>query len=52
MQKNLLRRENRLFPAAHPAPVETVVYNGALRAAEELGADVQYVWSDWDRRRW
>jgi simple sugar transport system substrate-binding protein len=27
---------------------ETVVYNGALAAAEDTGADVQYVWSDWD----
>lgn len=27
---------------------ETVVYNGALAAAAETGADVEYVWSDWD----
>jgi simple sugar transport system substrate-binding protein len=27
---------------------ETVVYNGALAAATDTGADVQYVWSDWD----
>jgi simple sugar transport system substrate-binding protein len=27
---------------------ETVVYNGALAAAKDTGADVQYVWSDWD----
>jgi simple sugar transport system substrate-binding protein len=27
---------------------ETVVYNGALAAASDTGADVQYVWSDWD----
>jgi simple sugar transport system substrate-binding protein len=27
---------------------ETVVYNGALAAAADTGADVQYVWSDWD----
>jgi len=27
---------------------ETVVYNGALQAAADTGADVQYVWSDWD----
>lgn len=27
---------------------ETVVYNGALAAAEDTGADVQYMWSDWD----
>jgi simple sugar transport system substrate-binding protein len=37
------------FPGGSPGgPFETVVYNGALRAAEELGANVQYVWSDWD----
>jgi simple sugar transport system substrate-binding protein len=27
---------------------ETVVYNGALQAAKDTGADVQYLWSDWD----
>ncbi len=27
---------------------ETVVYNGAVQAAADTGADVQYVWSDWD----
>jgi simple sugar transport system substrate-binding protein len=27
---------------------ETVVYNGALAAAADTGADVEYVWSDWD----
>src|SRR5512135_212224 len=27
---------------------ETVVYNGALQAAKDTGADVQYIWSDWD----
>jgi len=27
---------------------ETVVYNGALAAAADTGADVQYVWSDWN----
>jgi len=27
---------------------ETVVYNGAVAAAADTGADVQYVWSDWD----
>jgi simple sugar transport system substrate-binding protein len=27
---------------------ETVVYNGALAAAADTGAQVQYVWSDWD----
>jgi simple sugar transport system substrate-binding protein len=27
---------------------EQVVYNGALAAAADTGADVEYVWSDWD----
>ncbi len=27
---------------------ETVVYNGAVAAAADTGADVQYMWSDWD----
>ncbi|HVN53585.1 MAG TPA: substrate-binding domain-containing protein [Anaerolineaceae bacterium] len=27
---------------------ETVVYNGAKAAAADTGANVQYVWSDWD----
>jgi simple sugar transport system substrate-binding protein len=26
----------------------TVVYNGAVQAAADTGANVQYVWSDWD----
>jgi simple sugar transport system substrate-binding protein len=40
------------FPGGTPGgPFETVVYNGALRAAEELGANVQYVWSDWDPQK-
>lgn len=29
-------------------PFAQVVYNGALRAEEDLGANVEYVWSDWD----
>ncbi|MCK6576500.1 MAG: substrate-binding domain-containing protein [Anaerolineae bacterium] len=29
-------------------PFATVVYNGALAAAADLGANVQYVWSSWD----
>jgi len=29
-------------------PFATVVYNGAVAAAEVLGANVDYVWSDWD----
>lgn len=40
------------FPGGSPGgPFETVVYNGALRAAEELGANVQYIWSDWDPQK-
>jgi len=27
---------------------ETVVYNGAVQAAQDTGAQVQYLWSDWD----
>ncbi len=27
---------------------ETVVYNGAVQAAKDTGANVQYLWSDWD----
>ena len=27
---------------------EQVVYNGAVAAAKDTGADVQYLWSDWD----
>jgi simple sugar transport system substrate-binding protein len=29
-------------------PFATVVYNGAVAAEEVLGANVEYVWSDWD----
>ncbi len=37
------------FPGGTPGGgFETVVYNGALEAAKDTGADVQYVWSDWD----
>lgn len=37
------------FPGGSPGgPFETVVYNGALKAAEDLGPTVQYVWSDWN----
>jgi simple sugar transport system substrate-binding protein len=37
------------FPGGTPGGgFETVVYNGALAAAKDTGADVQYVWSDWD----
>jgi simple sugar transport system substrate-binding protein len=37
------------FPGGTPGGgFETVVYNGALAAANDTGADVQYLWSDWD----
>jgi simple sugar transport system substrate-binding protein len=37
------------FPGGAPGgPFETVVYNGAVRAAADLGAKVDYVWSDWN----
>jgi simple sugar transport system substrate-binding protein len=37
------------FPGGAPGgSFETVVYNGALAAAADTGADVQYVWSDWN----
>jgi simple sugar transport system substrate-binding protein len=37
------------FPGGPPGgPFATVVYNGAVQAAEDLGANVEYVWSDWD----
>jgi simple sugar transport system substrate-binding protein len=37
------------FPGGTPGGgFEQVVYNGALAAAADTGADVQYVWSDWD----
>jgi len=37
------------FPGGSPGgPFATVVYNGALAAAADLGADVEYVWSDWN----
>lgn len=40
------------FPGGSPGgPFETVVYNGALKAASDLGANVQYVWSDWDPQK-
>jgi simple sugar transport system substrate-binding protein len=36
------------FPGGSPGgPFATVVYNGAVQAAEDLGANVEYVWSDW-----
>jgi simple sugar transport system substrate-binding protein len=37
------------FPGGTPGGgFEQVVYNGALQAASDTGADVQYLWSDWD----
>lgn len=37
------------FPGGPPGgPFATVVYNGALAAEADLGASVEYVWSDWD----
>jgi simple sugar transport system substrate-binding protein len=37
------------FPGGAPGGgFETVVYNGALAAAADTGADVQYMWSNWD----
>jgi simple sugar transport system substrate-binding protein len=37
------------FPGGAPGGgFETVVYNGAVAAAADTGADVEYVWSDWD----
>lgn len=37
------------FPGGPPGgPFATVVYNGAKAAEEDLGADVEYVWSDWN----
>jgi len=37
------------FPGGPPGgPFATVVYNGAVAAAADLGANVEYVWSDWN----
>jgi simple sugar transport system substrate-binding protein len=37
------------FPGGSPGgPFATVVYNGAVAAAADLGANVEYVWSDWN----
>jgi simple sugar transport system substrate-binding protein len=37
------------FPGGSPGGTfATVVYNGAVAAAADLGADVEYVWSDWN----
>ncbi|MBT7038963.1 MAG: substrate-binding domain-containing protein [Bacteroidetes bacterium] len=37
------------FPGGSPGgPFATVVYNGAVQAAEDLGANMEVVWSDWN----
>jgi len=37
------------FPGGSPGGgFETVVYNGAVQAATDTGANVEYVWSDWN----
>lgn len=37
------------FPGGPPGgPFASVVYNGAVQAAADLGANVNYVWSNWD----
>lgn len=37
------------FPGGPPGGVfATVVYNGAVQAAADLGANMEVVWSDWD----
>jgi simple sugar transport system substrate-binding protein len=37
------------FPGGSPGGgFETVVYNGAVQAAADTGANVEYVWSDWN----
>jgi simple sugar transport system substrate-binding protein len=36
------------FPGGSPGgSFATVVYNGAVQAAEDLGPNVEYLWSDW-----
>jgi simple sugar transport system substrate-binding protein len=40
------------FPGGSPGgPFATVVYNGAVQAAADLGANVEYVWSDWNTEK-
>jgi len=37
------------FPGGSPGgPFATVVYNGAVQAAADLGANMEVVWSDWN----
>ncbi len=33
------------------APFSTIVYSGAVAAANDLGANVEYMWSDWDTEK-
>jgi len=40
------------FPGGSPGGTfATVVYNGALAAAADTGANVEYVWSDWNTEK-
>lgn len=40
------------FPGGSPGgPFETVVYQGAKQAEQDLGVKVDYVWSDWDPQK-
>ncbi len=40
------------FPGGPPGgPFATVVYNGAVQAAEDLGANMETLWSDWNPER-
>src|SRR5512133_1037140 len=40
------------FPGGPAGGVFAVnVYNGAVQAASDLGANVEYVWSDWDPQK-
>jgi len=40
------------FPGGPPGgPFATVVYNGAVQAAEDLGANMEVLWSDWNPER-
>jgi len=40
------------FPGGSPGgPFETVVYQGAKQAEQDLGLKVDYVWSDWDPQK-
>ncbi len=40
------------FPGGPPGcPFATVVYNGAVQAAADLGASMEVVWSDWNPER-